>query len=260
MVQVGKSEMITLLNKELDGTLLPAEAAQLKSILAASEEARSLQADLHTLKATLASADQAVAPPSLLPGVMRRIEQHENRSVRHSPSSKGLFDSFRVRKLRISLAFAGGMAFGILGFILASQLYLVPEVSEGEIAGTIVYHERTDGMEGFKITPLSAEGVQGNFFTRTTDSQIIVGFDVTCPDSCSAAFTFDPSLGAIETVRPLDGFTGSLTVDPGIVTVRAGTHARVELTVNRSTSGRLTLQTHISRMKTRLVSTTAFIE
>ncbi len=257
---MNNRDIIGLINKELDGTLLPGESATLQRILETNEEARIIRADLRRLGKTLASVEQAASPPSLLPGVMRRIEEREAHSTRKVRRPFHLFETLRGRALSTGIGFAGGIAFGILGFFLASNLSTLTDIHDAEVSGTLTGSTQTPAITGVQSTPFNADGVTGTLRTQTSTNVITVGLEMHSPDTCAARLIFDPTRGSIEAVRPSGEFSGTISMANGMLLVHGGNSLALEITLRRHAPGRLTLQTDITRRETGIASRTISLE
>ena len=169
---------VYLINSGLDGELGPEERAELDAILEASDEARSLQAELQRLTDTMESLPPREPPVGLTERILERIRlpAPARRQAGHSSrfSLGALFASFQPAQA--GLAFAVGLLVTVGFYETALRDGGADDLSS--MVGTMVANsERSVGELQGTLT-IAQPGLAGTVFTTEVGEFVVMNFDL----------------------------------------------------------------------------------
>lgn len=169
---------VYLINAGIDGELGPQERAELDSILDASPEARSLQAELRRLVSTMDSLPEREPPTGLRERILDRIRlpaaprQSAARSARFTLS--GLFAGFQPAQAGV--AFAAGLLLTVGFYETALRDGRSDDLSS--MVGTMVANATPTVGELQGTLTIAQPGLSGTVFTTEAEEFVVVNFDL----------------------------------------------------------------------------------
>lgn len=206
------SEILDLMNAELDGVLEERDRARLREILARDEAAREEYRRLVAVRDLLATVQPVEPPRQLSADVMRAIRADRaalrggiSRRLRAVWPREGAF-------FRYAYAVAAGAAIGIIGLnLIAGGGPLGPEIADRDASATLTSRA---GRETAHLE-LAGSGLHGSASVRRVDGSLAVDVDLSVAMPVELSLRFDPRSveflglasrsGGIERIQVVDG-------------------------------------------------------
>ena len=212
-----------LINRDIDGRTTPEEHDRLKKVLATDPEMREFLDELRTLSGELARTRRLDAPATLKPSIMRSIA-HPTSKHERKLSFFFLSESFlRKSSLRLGLAFSGGLALGILIFALVTGVSTSPSARDGDLSGTILFHNAIGTLTPGNTIEVNHGIVRGAIMTSQGQGLSLVRIRLSGAKDLSAEFSFDPSALRVEAFSPSRPGEIMFSAREGKITVTGGT-------------------------------------
>jgi hypothetical protein len=220
------SEILDLMNAELDGVAGERDRARLREILASDEAATEEFRRLVAVRDLLATVLPVEPPRHLSAGVMRAVGAHRAASRRGIAQRLRAFWPGEGIALRYAYAVAAGAAIGIVGLnLITGGGPLAPEIADRDASATLA---SPAGRETAHLE-LAANGLRGSASVRRRDRRLAVEVDVTAATPVELSLRYDPRsveflglssrTGGIERIQVVDGTVRWSQAGPQRVTV-----------------------------------------
>jgi len=211
---VTEHDLIDLLNREIDGTLLPAEAAVLSESLSRDPLAQQLRSDLRAATQALNSLKLVEPPHTLKPGVFQMIQ--EQAQAERRPSRKSSFlpilEFLRGRaKPGYAYAFSGGLAAGALLFALFLNVFSGSSFDESGASATLA-------MSGEKLS-LSLDQVHGYIIAEHSENSNSLTLRLNSERDITVRIAYDPNSVRFEGAQILENPDMQLSAHRGEVEI-----------------------------------------
>ena len=211
--------VIELINKEVDGFASAEETARLKAVLRENPEARKLFDEISSLADAMAGVARADPPPTLQPSIMRALNNLETSKKRMAGLS-GLVQTIRSSVLRNpGFVFAGGLAVGLLIFVLSSNIFITRSVDESELTGTLVLHGPVPGFSPGDLIDINRDDLKGSIETQFSPGLCLLRLRLETRDTVSVSILTDAASVHIEAIRPTDDSGARLSFRDGELTL-----------------------------------------
>lgn len=216
---------LDLLNKEMDGEILPGEAETLRKLLSSDLAARELRDQLHKTSSILASVKEIEVPRGLKRGIMREIDAKVERVARKA-EKKGLLSSIleaiqETFTRKEAYVFSGGLAAGALVFALLSNVFSGSPFDNSSAVGTMA-------VRGESVT-VSLNEVRGTISAEHSNGTNSLSLRLSSPQEVSVRIAYDPGF-----LR----FTGAKMLENPEVAL-ASRSGQIEITGNGSMSTKI---------------------
>jgi hypothetical protein len=169
---------VYLINAGIDGELGPQERAELDTVLDASAEARTLQAELRRLATVMESLPEREPPAGLAERILDRIRLPgpSRHAAAHSPrfSLSGLFASFQPAQA--GLAFAAGLLVTVGFYETALRDGGSDDLSN--MVGTMVANSTPTVGELQGTLTIAQPGLSGTVFTSEVGDFVVMNFNL----------------------------------------------------------------------------------
>lgn len=209
-----RQELLELLNKELDGTILPAEAELLKADLSRDPQAQEIRSELWATVGALEALPMVDPPRSLKPAIFRAIQDDPKamqRPVRR-PLLSPLLNLLRGgTRLGYAYAFTGGVAAGVLILVLFLNVFNGSPFDDSSASGTLA-------MAGERLS-LNLEQVKGYILTEHSNTSNSLTLRLNSEGDISVRIIYDPNAVRFEGARALQNPETQLSVRTGEVEI-----------------------------------------
>jgi hypothetical protein len=223
--EMNDQTTIDLLNREMDGEILPGEAETLRKRLSSDLATRELRDQLQATSSMLASVKEIEVPPGLKHGVMRAIDakvEHEARRTEKKGHFSSVFGAIREAfSLKEAYIFSGGLAAGALVFALLSNVFSGSPLDNSSAVGTMA-------VRGESVT-VSLDEVRGTISSEHSNGINSLSLRLLSPKEVSVRIAFDP--GSLR-------FTGAKMLENPEVALSSRT-GKIEITGNGSMSTKI---------------------
>ncbi len=203
--------IVELLNKEIDGVILPAERVILEEYRATNPEVEVMAAELRAVASALADVGQVEAPSTLKGRVMRQLNLQPRQQV---PLADRLlspvWEFFRgASGVRLAYAFSLGLVAGIALFALYIGSRDQQTFQPTDATGALILGSSAGRVEVGPVVPISSGQIKGAIGTQFTNTLTILNIKLTSPGALHAQVTFDPSVLTVRAIqRGSEGETG----------------------------------------------------
>lgn len=161
-----------LINAGLDGELEAGERAELEQLLAASEDARKLQAELRRMAGLLERVPEQEPPAGLTEQIMQGVRLP---GPRRGWSLSGLFRPFQPAP--VGLAFAAGLLMTVAYYEVSAPAGEGRDLSR--MMGTMVTQLAESPVPGGDLLDVSAPGLAGTASLGEVSDFLVLRLDVT---------------------------------------------------------------------------------
>ncbi len=199
---------VDLINKEIDGVILPEEADTLRELVASDPSVQRLYDELQATTRVLAAVKEVESPAGLKASIMRTIERP--RAAQRSAVSivwSFLKEARQALTLSTTYAFSGGLIAGAVVVLLFFTVFNAPTLDTSNVAGTMI-------VTGEKVD-LHLDKVQGVISTERSDGLRSLDLHLVAQDKVEARISFDTEAVRIEGVKRLDSSVTDLNVRGG---------------------------------------------
>jgi len=220
--------ILELINKDIDGTILPAEREMLEEYRQRNPDIDPLAEELRHMVADLDGIRPVDPPPTLRPGVLRALlpTEHAQAQVVRRTSPIREFAA-RFGRLQLVYAFSGGAVLGALAVVLLMKTGTPATVRPEDAAGSVIAGLPAGALlEQGAVVPISAPGVQGTISTQYFQSIVLFTVKISSNDRLRASYAFDPASTAVRAFQRGSTADNSLGVHGGVLEVQSpGTDA-----------------------------------
>lgn len=228
-----EKKILELLNRELDGPLTQEDRQTLDALVQTRDEVRKLRHDLHAMAGLCRHSLHVDPPPTILPGVRRRIEE-SRQPVR---STNRLMDWFirlvtPALPLRPAYVLLTGIALGAVGLAVTLALLQDPTVRETEVVGSMVSRDIPWG--GWTTHAVTAGSSHGLVATRVEGSGERVLVRIASDGSEPVDVRFELGARTVRQVIQPDSAETVVEVFPGTVRMKGREIRDVQLVLSRA--------------------------
>jgi len=219
--------VIELINKEIDGTILPAERATLEQHRSSNEEVREISDDFSHIASMLSAIGNVEPPSTLKPRVMRDISPQATpqRQTLWQSVRTAVIDFFRPRSgFRLAYAFSGGLVAGVALFATYLSIGGRTTFDSSDAIGTMVSNAPRNLEIGREFT-VNAGNVRGVVTTQHSQELSILTISLNTGSEVVTRISYDPTLLDIKAVRRSEEPGDNLAIRGGEIELRsAGDH------------------------------------
>ena len=229
--------ILELINKDVDGTILPAELAMLDEYRRDNPEINTVASELRQMVSDMEGIQPVEAPQTLRGNVLRAMTP----AVSSKPVATGSGSNVReylsrFGRLHLAYAFSGGAVLGALAVALllktGSSVAVPPEDAAGAVIAGLPAGTR---LEQGAVLQVSAPGVQGTISAQNARSMTMLNVKISSIDKLRARYSYDPaSLGVRAYQRGTDASSG-MSVQGSILEVLSGGNDAYTLYFDRKT-------------------------
>ena len=252
--------ILELINKDVDGTILPAEREMLDDYRKRDPEIDPLAEGLRQMVADLDGIQAVEPPPTLAPGVRRALQSAEDvqPQVVRQPSPIREFAT-RFGRMHLAYAFSGGAVLGALLVALLLKTGAPAPVHAEDAAGAVITGlPAGTRLEQGPVVPISAPGVQGTISTQYIESIVLFTVKISSVDRLRARYSFDPASIDVRAFQRGSTTDNTLGVQGNILEIQSrGTDAYTVYFDRKSTAAtpiRFTLYTSDTQVFDRTLS------
>lgn len=213
--------VLELINKDIDGTILPAEREMLDQYRARNPEIDVVADELQQMVSDLEGVPSVESPSSLRGRVMQAlqpVEQSKPVAISFAAPLREFLAKFG--RLQLAYALTGGAVLGALAVALLMKTDNVTAVPQEDVAGSVIAGlPAGTRLEQGAVMQISAPGVQGTVQTQYAQSLTLLNVKISAIDRLRARFSYDPaSLGVRAYQRGTDA-NGGMSVEGSILEV-----------------------------------------
>lgn len=189
----SEQKIVELIQREIDGLNSPEESAELQAIVAKDPQVRKIYDELRAVADTLEQAEQLEPPAHLKAAILSALPKRKEAPA----ASKGVLQWLagflpRQPRFQISLAFAGGLAAGLLLFALFASEALRQSPSDvADYYGTLVAPEKEADLTVLHELVIDIEQAQGRVVVKSAGSTFLIETDLVAQDEIRLIFDFD---------------------------------------------------------------------
>jgi hypothetical protein len=219
-----------LINREIDGKTTAEESQQLRTIIESDGEVREAFEGLKQMSQEIGDMKAIAPPPSLKASIMRSIESgYQGSVVRPRRNAANVW--------RFALAFCGGIAAGLLIFIVFTSTENTSLVSDAELTGTIAQQGFPLGLRPGEKLDIKDPSLTGGIESRWGKGLCLLRLDLKASENTTVKLHFDPSAVRVAAVRPSDESRTSLFFREGQVIITGRIDAPLDLVFSARNGG-----------------------
>ena len=208
--------IIELINKEIDGDILPSEAQRLREYLAGDPSAQELNDDLHAAVRILATVKEVDPPGTLKPVVFTAIGAMAAKgSERQSKERSSWLPWGAIRQLitpGFVYAFAGGLATGMIVLALIFNAFNMPPFDEFHASGTMAMTAET--------VTVNLDKVHGTIVADHANGIKSLNLNLWSLEDITVHIAFDPKAVRIDNVKPSEKPSTRVSIRDGNVEIQ----------------------------------------
>jgi len=200
---MDNERIIELINKEIDGTILPAERVVLEQYCSGSTEVQEMSRDFNQIASMLREVKHVDPPSTLKARVMREIapEKAPHYQPLWQVLRTSVVDFFQPRTgFRFAYAFSGGVLAGIALFALFASISGRPSFESGDAIGTMISSSARNLQLGREFT-INAGGVSGAVTTQHSEEISVLTVNFNASSDVVTHISYDPASLTMKAVR-----------------------------------------------------------
>ncbi len=233
-------DVVHLINKDIDGEILPDETRRLKDQLATDPLARELRDELHTTVRFLDTVREVDPPPTLKSSVFGAIRAKEEAELRNPGRVRfysSVWETIR-RQLTpgLAYAFAGGLATGMLVLVLIFKALQAPPFDESQAEGTMALTTERASV--------NLDGVHGTIVVDHFDGAKSLNLNLSALQNLSVRIGFDPRAVHVYNVKPPANPASQVAIRNGEIEIQG--NGKVECSIAFQTLGEPATRLHVS--------------
>ncbi len=217
------TEIVRLINQEMDGTNSADESRELRTIFERDEEARAYARDLAEAMDHLQNAPIPDPGPFFKTKILAILQRSDSPEKPLAGKKGFLSPLFAPLKLKYALFFCLGLGLGIL-LLLASKFRVIDDSGwdTRQMAGTVM---DTGNLSPMETADWERSGVDQKLDVLRGERMLAVGLRGTAEKDVVVTIDFSPEEMRFDSVRRLSGETGGVELRPGRVILRmSGPH------------------------------------
>jgi len=214
--------ILDLINKDIDGSILPAERAMLDEYRAKNPEVGKMEQELRGVAAALGTVRPVEAPVTLKTRIMQSIGPEPRREPLLRRGVAAVTDFFRAPSgVRVAYAFSFGIVAGIALFAAFANWRNPGSLEPADLTGTLIMGSSDNTVESGPVVSISGDRVNGAIATQFTKNIAILTVRVSSADNLRAEFTYDPTHLAVRAVQRGSGARADFSVTGNSVEVQS---------------------------------------
>lgn len=213
-----KTELMDLMQREIDGENSEKETTRLKRYLGKNPEAKQEFDELIFLSQSLLNVPQAVPPRNLKPMIFNAL-QLGDRSAPHIEKERSWFRSLlpSAQPLKYVYTFSFGLVAGMFLFLVLSANEGAP-VQPDDLRGTLLSDQEFQALQPGGSVPLTLTSGFATVSTRYSPMIGVVQIDVTSTHDLQLELQYDKTL-SFQAFRQTGGAEQTLSTAPGKINV-----------------------------------------
>ncbi len=234
--------IVDLINKEIDGDILPIETQRLRERLASDPLAQELHDELHAATRILATLKEVDPPPTLKPSVFRAIQamaEKESRKTSKEQAFASLWETVRQHLTpNYAYAFTGGLATGAIVLALIFNAFNMPPFDESHASGTMA-------LTAESVT-VNLDKVHGTIVADHSNGTKSLNLNLSSQEDILIRVAFDPRAIHIDNIKPFEKSSTKLTIRDGEIEVQG--NGSIECRIAFESASEPTPPVHVSLM------------
>ena len=219
---MNDNELFELINLRLDGEITAEEDARLQRQLEDDPEARKTYEQMAAISNSFNKVPEVDPPAGIKAAVMRDVDAR----LRSAHTGAGIGDHVRgfwqwltAAPIRPRMAFAGGLAVGLVVLIVGLTVLNQPGLDHSRLVGSILPPETLQQFHRVSQIPVQGEGITGEIESAADGDHVAIKITLQAENPVAFDLIYDATDYAFRGLSNWQETTGPITITSGHIAV-----------------------------------------